>query len=765
MDLETGKLFDAIYNHSDNIIIVLSAQACILEFNKKAKELFDWKKSSIVNENFFAFCEKNQFEFPPQNLNTVLSKKHNIKFLGYVKTSNQYRKISWTLSAIENSEAGAEGFILIIGHDITAYIEESNANKNVSSYLETIIQHVPHTIFWKDENCVYLGCNKAFSDGAGLGSPKEIVGKTDYDLPWAKSETDAYIKDDEEVMHSKTPKLNIEEPQTSPDGQKIILLTSKVPMLDEQNEVIGVLGIYTDITELKQKELELKKAKEKAELASHMKAEFTANMGHDIRTPLTGMIGAAAALEHIVKEPEAKEYAHDMLVASRRLLNLLNEILEITQLDLNRKSTKAVVFDLQEIVVSLEELLKPSFREKRIKFIINYDVHLPKIFDGKAIFIHRILLNLLGNALKFTPVGEIKLTVSLLETNKGIAKVRFVVADTGVGIPSDKFNIIFEPFTRLNSSYEGIYSGTGLGLYIVKQLVELLEGHIDVQSTVGKGTRFTITLSLKKTKQKSLSKKRTDTVNKPSVFIRKCLQPLKETRSSLSSVDSSYSPRILIVEDDSLVGKVVHLQLSSLDCQTDVATCGKDALKKLTENKFDLIYMDIGLPDFDGLEVTQQFRTFEKTHNKQHTPIIALTAHIDKKIEKQCLNVGMDAMEQKPLSNEIATKHIDDFINQYHSTNKLDSKSDLLTKEMTALLLEQLPSNFLAIQKTYETQNWEQLQFLVHKLHGALCYCNAPKAKAAAKALEIALRTQVDAGVMTMFFNAFCVEINMQLKS
>ena len=764
MTCETSKLLDAIYNHSNDIIITLSAQACVLTSNKKAEEFFSQQSKLILNENFFTFCEKNHIEFPITDFNAVLFKKHQIKFLGNVKISNKDRKISWSISALENS-MGTSDTILIIGHDITAYIEENNANKNVSSYLETIIHNVPHTIFWKDKNSVYLGCNKAFSDGAGLSSPKEIVGKTDYDLPWAKSETDAYIEDDKEVMRTRTPKLNIEEPQTSPDGEKIILLTSKVPLLDEQNGVIGVLGIYTDITERKQKELELKKAKEKAELASRMKAEFTANMGHDIRTPLTGMIGAADAIEHLVTDPEAKEYAHDILAASRRLLNLLNEILEITQLDLNRKSTKTIVFDLQEIIVSLEELLKPSFREKSIKFTIDYDIHLPKIFDGKAIFIHRILLNLLGNALKFTTVGEIKLTVSLLETNKGIAKVRFVVADTGVGIPSDKFNIIFEPFTRLNSSYDGVYSGTGLGLYIVKQLVEMLEGHIDVQSTVGKGTRFTITLSLKKTKQKNLSKKRTHSVETLSDLIKKNLQPVKEIPSSISSVENSYSPRILIVEDDSLVRKVFRLQLSSLDCQIEVATCGKDALKKLTENKFDLIYMDIGLPDFDGFEVTQRFRAFEKEHNKPHTPIIALTAHVDKKMEKQCLDAGIDAMEQKPLTNEIAKQHIKDFINQHHSANKQDSKSDFLAKELTDLLREQLPSNFLAIQTAYEIQDWEQLKFLVHKLHGALCYCNIPKARAAAKALEAALRGNIKGSELTKFYDAFCFEINRQLKS
>ena len=464
----------------------------ILEFNQEAEKIYAWNKADVVLQDYFHLLKSYNLNAPFSSIKDFNEDKDSKKSITKITSSAGTFDISWTITPILENNNNLKN-ILITGTNITDYLQSQSSRRNVANYLETIIHHVPHTIFWKDVNSVFLGCNKAFADGAGLSSPQEVVGKTDYDMPWTKEESDAYIADDQAIMNSGIPKLAVEDIQKS-DGKKIVLLTSKVPLFNKEGEVLGVLGIYTDITERKHKEILLNEAKEKAEEANRLKVEFLANMSHDIRTPLTGILGMSEAIFNSSQEAKTKEYSNDVLMASQRLLQLLNEIIDITQFDLSDSNQKITPFNLQNLVSSITELLVPSFNEKSLTFTINYDKNIPAVLASSPIILHRILLNLLGNALKFTERGSITLTIKKVKHSDKTITIKFIIADTGIGIPKDQFKTIFEPFTRLNPTYKGKYHGVGLGLAIVKQFVEKLNGKIAVQSKLSEGSTFTITI-------------------------------------------------------------------------------------------------------------------------------------------------------------------------------------------------------------------------------------------------------------------------------
>lgn len=516
----------------------------------------------------------------------------------------------------------------------------------------SIIDHLPnHYIFWKDVHSVFLGCNKAFALSANLKSPSEIIGKTDYDLPWSKEESDNYIADDQQVMKSRKPKLNIEEPQTLPNGKKIILLTSKVPLFDQKGEVCGVLAIYSDITEQKLNEKNLIESNKKLERANQVKSEFIRNVSHDIRTPLSGIQQATRMIyENKISEEEIPEYAFAAWEASNKLMELFNQIIEISKKQHFSFEDQIVKFDLYNLLEELEKTYLIVAKHKNIKLEIEYSPKVPRFLLGKNHLLHRILMNLLGNALKFTNEGSVKLLVEKAQENEGKVILRFSVIDTGIGIAKEKHDMIFEPFVRIFPSFQGQYQGSGLGLHVVKDYINKMQGEIYVESEEGQGSMFTCIIPFKRPildndndiVETDYDQKLPNNIQPPKDFAK-----VNPTFSEIKH--SQY--RVLLVEDDKLMQTIGLALLKEMsNYQIDLAKSGEEALELTTKFHYDIIYMDIGLPKLNGIEVVRQIRA---TNNpSQNAFIAALTAHADEDITKQCLDVGMQLVLYKPLTPE-----------------------------------------------------------------------------------------------------------------
>ena len=480
-----------------------------------------------------------------------------------------------------------------------------------------LVDLLPVSVFWKNRDGVYLGCNINFARALGFKSVKNIIGKTDADLV-TRNLSVHYQNDDKEVIISGVPKLNIEEKQNFPGGKKLIILTSKVPIFSQDKEIIGVLGVYNDITSLKL-------AQEKAEIANKVKTEFIMNMSHDLRTPLSGIIGLSSLQTVEGTEAQDRQYGQWIKGAGEQLLELLNLVLEVTAAEHHIEAIAKDAFLLQQFAEELQTLMQPTIVTKGLEFQIKLDSQLPLIITDRN-KLKRLVLNLLANAIKFTKKGKVKLEIKLLSIEECKATIAIVISDTGIGMPQDKLDKIFDRFYRVHPTYEAEYAGYGIGLFLVKKVVELLGGEIKVSSVEGKGSCFTTTFEFPLAEQNSVSQ-----------------QPISKIAKQTESV--------LVVEDNSLALHVAERLLVNLGYQVTVVSDGKTALNVLQTQCFDWVLLDIGLPGLTGNEVAKKYRQWEKQQNKSRIPLFALTAHANE-IRNKCEQVGFDYILNKPFTEK-----------------------------------------------------------------------------------------------------------------
>lgn len=365
--------------------------------------------------------------------------------------------------------------------------DDDRLNKELMAKL---LFRLPTHIFWKDINGVYLGCNHTYAQSLGL-SPEDIVGKTDYDLHAIKEESDAFRADDEFVIRMNKPKLNIEETQTMPDGRKAALLTSKVPLTDDNNSVIGVLGIYNDITELKNTQSQLLAAQKKAEEANKSKTEFVQNMQHDIRTPLTSIMMLLLTLKDRKMDEDVREIFKLLEQVCQQLTNLCRDFAKTSLNEYGEESIRKEEINIWDVAKESIHTHKATAESKNIMLDLHIEDDVPTHITSDGSRLRRILLNLLSNAVKFTDEGKVSLNISR-DKSDGLLSMK--VRDTGIGINQDKLPFVFDKYVRDDTVDSQKYPGTGLGLYFVKKYVEDLGGKLSVVSEIGKGTVFSIDL-------------------------------------------------------------------------------------------------------------------------------------------------------------------------------------------------------------------------------------------------------------------------------
>jgi len=739
-----------ISNVNQPIVIVLTADFLISDINIiGAKEFFQKNIDDLINKSFIDLISEQKIDadnfiaalkLSQDNLYNYMTIEHGVLKKNYKTTIiaiKETNRIYYTITMIESNEL-------------------------YHTYLNAIINNLPGAVYWKDREGHYLGCNKFVATMAGYERPEDMIGKTDYDFCWREFAKDWQQLDNKVIMENTT--IVREEKAKLSDGRNITELTYKTPLKNECGEIIGIIGTSLDITDRKKIEGELKLAKEAAEAANNAKSEFLANMSHDIRTPLAGVVGISELLENDLQNSKQINFAHMLHNSSEELLGLLNHIIEDVRVgNFHEYDIQPEVFSLQQCVQHLVNLELPTTKLKSLDLQVDIDNNLPPYIEGDQIKLHRILLNLIGNSIKFTESGSILIKIKCLNKDKKKAHIQFEVTDTGIGIPKDKQDKVFDRFFKVTPSYKGLYKGHGLGLHIAQSYVKLLGGDITLISKEGVGTTFKFDLRFKVINKKPEEIKDKE-VSAISISGRKVKQKSK-----------TIIPLILLVEDNPIALKVIETIVENEGWRFISAFNGEQALELSKSNDFDLIVTDIGLPGISGYEFTKYFRELESFNNKKQTPIIGLTGHAREAAKNECLECGMNDVFTKPASPALLQELVTRFVTpanvsslQTLSEDKSSGKLGLDLPEceddlfklnnfsifipgqaleqmggdetfmlkMLQSFIEEIPKDIAIIQEAYNEGDWDKIENLAHKIKGGAVYCGVPKMKLACQYLE-----------------------------
>jgi len=448
--------------------------------------------------------------------------------------------------------------------------------------LRTLVDNLPDFIYVKDRESRFLLVNLAAARVLGVEDPEQVLGKSDFDLH-SREQATRYSQRDQEVMRSGEALVNIQESTTDPAGNQIDLLTTKAPLRDGDGHVIGIVGIDRDITARLKIEAEVLMAREAAEMANRAKSEFLANMSHEIRTPMNGVIGMADLLLDTQLDSLQRDYVGTIRDSGNALLTIINDILDFSKVEAGKLELEQLDVDLRDTFEDVARLLSIQAHAKGLEVIAQIDPKLPYLVKGDAGRIRQILLNLAGNAVKFTAKGEVSLQIKVLETSELGTKVRCEVRDTGIGIPADRLGVLFAPFMQVDTSTTRKFGGAGLGLSIVRKLVELMGGNTGVESVEGKGSVFWFTAMFAHAD--------------PDAAQRKYAAPA-----------NIQGRRVLVVDDNATNRKVLMGQLLLCGVEPMSAASADEALALLRQARaagrtFDAALLDHQMPDCDGAEL------------------------------------------------------------------------------------------------------------------------------------------------------------------
>jgi PAS domain S-box-containing protein len=522
-----------------------------------------------------------------------------------------------------------------------------------SAALRTVLSSIPYSVFWKDRNSVFLGCNQSLATMAGLDHPDQIVGETDYDMPWTREEADSYRTFDRQVIDKGQLLTNIEEHLVDSEGKLKVVLTSKVPLRDEGGNVMGMVGIFTDITPRKLMELELHKAKEVAEAADRAKGDFLATVSHELRTPLAMILGP---LEQVVNRKDLPERDRkDTARALRnawRLKNLVDDILEFTKGAARMKTPSPEAVDVVELTRALVEEAQAAAENRGLTLELIAPPALPLLLDLHMY--ERIALNLIGNALKFTPAGG---RIDVLIHDRGEA-FELAVRDTGIGIePNDQVRL-FQRFQQVDTSSTRRYQGTGLGLALVKQFAELLDGTVTVQSAPGEGSCFAVVLPKRDPantprlpalmfSERSARAARIAVTGAHATLPSSLTADLAaEAAAVAAAVADPSRPTVALVEDNTDL-RVYAVEVLSERYNVIPYRNGATAIEGIRAYQPDVVVSDVMMPGLDGHQLVTALKASAEL---RHIPVILLTAQAGREVLVASLEGGADDFLNKPFS-------------------------------------------------------------------------------------------------------------------
>ena len=520
---------------------------------------------------------------------------------------------------LNESDTGfvAEGTVI----DITELKRTVRTLKERTTHLHALVTNNPLGIVIMDAQRRVISCNRSFEE-IFLLKEEALVGRRVGEVAPFLSSTSKLKKAIYSPLQTTFDLARLKRR----DGTSVDLEVRGVPIVIGDH-VVGSFAIYQDITERLAAEAELRATKDAAESANRAKSEFLANMSHEIRTPMNGILLAAELAAAESPTPSQHEYLETIRSSGQSLLLLLNDLLDLSKIEAGKMEIHAADFALENCLTDCLTLMTSRASQKNIKTSLAIDPRIPKRIRGDSLRLRQVVLNLLGNAVKFTQQGSITVTAEYLDMQRGQFRCRFSVQDTGIGIPPEKHAAIFREFEQADTSTTRRFGGTGLGLSISSKIVALMGGAFSLESVPGEGSKFSFTACFSEAA--------------PVTF-------LPEAKVTPAVSKGHNALRILLAEDNVINRRLATRLLEKEGHSVVPAGTGLEAIRLHRESKFDVILMDVHMPEMDGIEATRRIRALPAAEHR-NIPIIAVTASAMKEDRDACVAVGMDAYISKPI--------------------------------------------------------------------------------------------------------------------
>ena len=624
-----------------------------------------------------------QLENSRTNLKEVVSQLESLReedvFLNRELQSN-IRQLNHEIEQRKQAQEEREALFKDLEREIQDKSEQEAQARRLSTLLRSIIDASPDLIYYRNEEGRFAGCNRIAELMTGK-TEQELLGLTPKDV-YEEELARQIVASDHEVLETNAS-ITEELWLRFADGRRRYFEMKRVPFFDKEGNRLGLLSFGRDMTERKQ-------AENAAAKASTDKTRFIATISHELRTPLNGIVGLSRMLRDTELSDEQFSWVSTIYASAITLGNIFNDIIDLDKLDRDKLELSLKTISLKDFTEELSSIIRLLAADKQLELKTSINEPLPRLVEIDGTRLRQILWNILFNAVKFTQKGHVSLSVSSTKPDGDKAYVTFVIEDTGVGIPESEIDKIFAMYYQVDHPDHQSATGTGIGLAICKQMVDLMNGEIHVSSKEGKGTRFEIVLPV----QISNS-------------------PMKVAQLQVTGLN------ILLVEDIELNVMVAKALLEKLGQKVDVAMTGQEAIDKARANQYDLILLDIQLPDMTGFDVAS---TLIEEDLVMQTPIVALTANVIKKRDEYLEN-GMDDVIAKPIKKSRVIEVFNDLFHAPPAPLEVDGEverpeptktlSNILDMDLLQMLVDTIGDEMVrASVKVFQEKMPEYMEIL-----------------------------------------------------
>jgi PAS domain S-box-containing protein len=629
-------------------------------------------------------------------------------------------------------------------------------------FYESVVEDGSDIIFIVDYHGVILYHNDAVKEVLGH-QPKSLIGRNLIELTKAETRPDFNREFIESTKKPYSDSIEFQI-QCSDDSYKYLEFNS-INLLQKE----GLEGLILDCRDISGR----KKVGEELVRAQKAKEQFLANISHEIRTPINGIAGMAELLSANPTAAESVTYLNAIKTAADNLKVIINDILDLASIESGKLKFERIGFNIKDLLSSLIDTFQVQAREKGIALSSEVDESANTILLGDPVRLNQILINLIGNSIKFTHNGFIRIHCSVEKKHRRKYDMRFDVIDSGIGIPTDKLETIFESFSQADESVTRKYGGTGLGLTIVKQLAELQGGRIGVQSEEDKGSTFSVHIPYVTGSSEDLADHSRNHI-------------IATHRDSLKNMN------ILLVEDNDINRLYANSILKNWECKVDMAENGYVAVEKVKDTQFDIVLMDIQMPVMDGFEATKAIRLGDEPGNR--VPIIALTANATRKDIEKCLAAGMNDCIPKPFTPEdlfrmlfkystfvksggvysppsvqetiaeipTPSVEIEDIDLSY--LHKVSGGNDDFIKDMVNTFIETIPKSVNEILTALNSRDWEAVSRAVHKIKPSLTMVGLAKTRELGAIIEESAKERKSLDTLPALTHQFCDQLELALS-